>query len=204
MLMILAQLVRSESFWAVVKVRCPHTGPGISYIIEFESPLLNADGAEAAEGPAAPLPAEAGAPIAPATAASEPPPRPAPAPEASFTHDGHFDFPPLRSPLHVHSCPKSRLGSTALTIMGHGPSATTQPPSGPATHLSPPTLLGQCNGHGFLCLQNVFHHGMQQLGLPLGKTSLSPCVMGLRQCPCVMGPEGWPVYRLPVDWGRLG
>ena len=28
MLMILARLVRSESFWAVVKVRSPHTGPG--------------------------------------------------------------------------------------------------------------------------------------------------------------------------------
>ena len=27
---------------------------------------------------------------------------PQPAPEASFTHSGHFDFPPLRSPLHVH------------------------------------------------------------------------------------------------------
>ena len=82
---------------------------------------------------------------------------PQPAPEASFTHGGHFDFPPLRSPLHVHvhPCPKSQLGSTALTIVGHGTSATTQPPSGPATHLSPPTLLGQCNGNGFLCLQNV-------------------------------------------------
>ena len=34
MLMILARLVRSESFWAVAKVRSPHTGPGISYIIE--------------------------------------------------------------------------------------------------------------------------------------------------------------------------
>ena len=33
MLMILARLVRSESFWAVVKVRSPHTGPGIRYII---------------------------------------------------------------------------------------------------------------------------------------------------------------------------
>ena len=33
MLMILARLVRSESFWAVAKVRSPHTGPGISYII---------------------------------------------------------------------------------------------------------------------------------------------------------------------------
>ena len=32
MLMILARLVRSESFWAVVKVRSPHTGPGIRYI----------------------------------------------------------------------------------------------------------------------------------------------------------------------------
>ena len=28
MLMILARLVRSESFWAVAKVRSPHTGPG--------------------------------------------------------------------------------------------------------------------------------------------------------------------------------
>ena len=34
MLMILARLVRSESFWAVAKVRSPHTGPGIRYIIE--------------------------------------------------------------------------------------------------------------------------------------------------------------------------
>ena len=31
MLMILARLVRSESFWAVVKVRSPHTGPGITW-----------------------------------------------------------------------------------------------------------------------------------------------------------------------------
>ena len=30
MLMILARLVRSESFWAVVKVRSPHTGPEVS------------------------------------------------------------------------------------------------------------------------------------------------------------------------------
>jgi len=27
MLMILARLVRPESFWAVVKIRSPHTGP---------------------------------------------------------------------------------------------------------------------------------------------------------------------------------
>ena len=83
---------------------------------------------------------------------------PQPAPEASFTHSGHFDFPPLRSPLYVHPWSKSQLGSTALTIVGHGTSATTQPPSGLATHPSPPTLLGtlgQCNGNGFLCLQNV-------------------------------------------------
>ena len=37
MLMILARLVRSESFWAVVKVRSPHTGPGIRYIILLET-----------------------------------------------------------------------------------------------------------------------------------------------------------------------
>ena len=36
MLMILARLVRSESFWAVAKVRSPHTGPGIRYIIAHE------------------------------------------------------------------------------------------------------------------------------------------------------------------------
>ena len=30
-LMILARLVRSESFWAVVKVRSPHNGPEVSY-----------------------------------------------------------------------------------------------------------------------------------------------------------------------------
>ena len=39
MLMILARLVRSESFWAVAKVRSPHTGPGISYIIFRQQPL---------------------------------------------------------------------------------------------------------------------------------------------------------------------
>ena len=50
---------------------------------------------------------------------------PQPAPEASFTHSGHFDFPPLRSPLHVHPWPKSQLGSMALTIVGHGTSAIT-------------------------------------------------------------------------------
>ena len=33
MLMILARLVRSESFWAIVKVRSPHTGPGIRHVI---------------------------------------------------------------------------------------------------------------------------------------------------------------------------
>ena len=33
MLMILARLVRSESFWAVAKVRSPHTGPEVCYII---------------------------------------------------------------------------------------------------------------------------------------------------------------------------
>ena len=31
MLMILARLVRSESFWAIVKVRSPHNGPEVSY-----------------------------------------------------------------------------------------------------------------------------------------------------------------------------
>ena len=31
MLMILARLVRSESFWAVVKVRSPHNRPEVSY-----------------------------------------------------------------------------------------------------------------------------------------------------------------------------
>ena len=35
MLMIPARLGRSESFWAVAKVRSPHTGPGIRYIIEW-------------------------------------------------------------------------------------------------------------------------------------------------------------------------
>ena len=37
MLMILARLVRSESFWVVAKVRSPHTGPGIRYIIYEDS-----------------------------------------------------------------------------------------------------------------------------------------------------------------------
>ena len=40
MLMILARLVRSESFWAVAKVRSPHTGPGIRYIIQMPLPKL--------------------------------------------------------------------------------------------------------------------------------------------------------------------
>ena len=40
MLMILARLVRSESFWAVAKVRSPHTGPGIRYIIAPQSTRL--------------------------------------------------------------------------------------------------------------------------------------------------------------------
>ena len=35
MLMILARLVRSESFWAVAKVRSPHTGPEVSYALEM-------------------------------------------------------------------------------------------------------------------------------------------------------------------------
>ena len=37
MLMILARLVRSESFWAVAKVRSPHTGPEVCYIISSPS-----------------------------------------------------------------------------------------------------------------------------------------------------------------------
>ena len=40
MLMILARLVRSESFWAVVKVRSPHTGPEVCYIIKNKMFLL--------------------------------------------------------------------------------------------------------------------------------------------------------------------
>ena len=35
MLMIPARLGRSESFWAVVKVRSPHTGPEVCYIIKY-------------------------------------------------------------------------------------------------------------------------------------------------------------------------
>ena len=35
MLMILARLVCSESFWVVVKVRSPHTGPEVCYIINM-------------------------------------------------------------------------------------------------------------------------------------------------------------------------
>ena len=64
------------------------------------------------------------------------------APEASFTHGGHFEFSPLRSPLQVHPWPNSPLGSMALPIMGHGISATTQPHSWPATCVPPPALLG--------------------------------------------------------------
>ena len=40
MLMILARLVRSESFWEVVKVRSPHTGPEVCYIILYSSTAL--------------------------------------------------------------------------------------------------------------------------------------------------------------------
>ena len=43
MLMILARLVRSESFWAVAKVRSPHTGP------EFGYPRLSGQALEAEE-----------------------------------------------------------------------------------------------------------------------------------------------------------
>ena len=64
------------------------------------------------------------------------------APEASFTHGGHFEFSPLRSPLQVHPWPNSLLGSMALPIMGHGTSATTQFHSWLATCVPPPTLLG--------------------------------------------------------------
>ena len=39
MLMILARLVRSESFWAVVKVRSPHTVPEVCYIITLGPPI---------------------------------------------------------------------------------------------------------------------------------------------------------------------
>ena len=41
MLMILARLVRSESFWAVVKVRSPHNGPEVCYIITLASGLAS-------------------------------------------------------------------------------------------------------------------------------------------------------------------
>ena len=44
MLMILARLVRSESFWAVVKVRSPHTGPEVCYIITPKLWLLHSPG----------------------------------------------------------------------------------------------------------------------------------------------------------------
>ena len=40
MLMVLARLGCSESFWAVVKVRSPHTVPEVCYIIKiFVSPM---------------------------------------------------------------------------------------------------------------------------------------------------------------------
>ena len=41
MLMILARLVCSESFWAVVKVRSPHTGPEVSYPRRVPRAALN-------------------------------------------------------------------------------------------------------------------------------------------------------------------
>ena len=53
MLMILARLVRSESFWAVVKVRSPHTGPGIRYIIAPAQVVGHSSGVNGVWGPAA-------------------------------------------------------------------------------------------------------------------------------------------------------
>ena len=84
------------------------------------------------------------------------------APEASSTYCGQFEFSALRSPaIQVHSWPNTM----ALQLMRHGTlAATTQPHRKPATYMPPPPLLdhpmlpiplGQCDGNGFLCLQNV-------------------------------------------------
>ena len=43
MLMILARLVRSESFWAVVKVRSPHTGPEVYGLEGPQRPNLKSE-----------------------------------------------------------------------------------------------------------------------------------------------------------------
>ena len=84
------------------------------------------------------------------------------APEASPTYCGQSEFSALRSPaIQVHSWPNTM----ALQLMRHGTlAATTQPHRKPATYMPPPPLLGhpmlpillgQCDGNGFLCLQNV-------------------------------------------------
>ena len=84
------------------------------------------------------------------------------APEASPTYCGQSEFSALRSPaIQVHSWPNAM----ALQLMRHGTlAATTQPHRKPATYMPPPPLLGhpmlpillgQCDGNGFLCLQNV-------------------------------------------------
>ena len=54
MLMILARLVRSESFWAVVKVRSPHTGPEFGYTLAQTSvPCSRRSVTRPARGPTA-------------------------------------------------------------------------------------------------------------------------------------------------------
>ena len=84
------------------------------------------------------------------------------APEASPTYCGQSEFSALRSPaIQVHSWPNTM----ALQLMRHGTlAATTQPHRKPATYMPPPPLLdhpmlpillGQCDGHGPLCFQNV-------------------------------------------------
>ena len=84
------------------------------------------------------------------------------APEASSTYCGQSEFSALRSPaIQVHSWPNTM----ALQLMRHGTlAATTQPHRKPATYMPPPPLLdhpmlpillGQCDGHGPLCFQNV-------------------------------------------------
>ena len=54
MLMILARLARSESFWAVAKVRSPHNGPEVSYpriSVTIDGPPENSSPFERGPGP---------------------------------------------------------------------------------------------------------------------------------------------------------
>ena len=124
------------------------------------------------------------------------------APEASSTHCGQSEFLALRSPaIQVHSWPNTM----ALQFMRHGTlAATTQPHRKPATYMPPPPLLGhpmlpillsQCDGNGFLCLQNVspwnatFDPTPWQKVLPRDHSDTSSAGEALHHGTCSSGKE---------------